>query len=182
MTRGTTKIPRTPDGNECIFGTPGARSRVCGTIPAPGSSPINLHPIRISTARCGARKNARCASKGKTALALQVMNICESCARAYDHEHFCRRMRVSFSVFRWQKGRLVNACSHSSLVILCMLATRRLQLCFQIRQQQHKKPHSIQHSPSGILPPDAVRRHSTSGNGSPPTRHWNVTDDPTTDV
>lgn len=38
------------------------------------------------------------------------------------------------------------------------------------------------YSPNGILPPEAVLRHRTSGNGSPPTRHWNVTELPTTVV
>lgn len=34
--------------------------------------------------------------------------------------------------------------------------------------------------PSGIFPPEAERRHNTSGMGSPPTRHWNVTEAPST--
>jgi hypothetical protein len=33
-----------------------------------------------------------------------------------------------------------------------------------------------------MLPPDAVRLHKTSGKGSPPTRHWKITDDPVTVV
>lgn len=35
---------------------------------------------------------------------------------------------------------------------------------------------------SGILPPEAVRRHRTSGRGSPPMRHWKTTELPTTAV
>ena len=37
-------------------------------------------------------------------------------------------------------------------------------------------------SPNGIFPPEAVRLHNTSGNGSPPTRHWNITELPVTAV
>lgn len=38
------------------------------------------------------------------------------------------------------------------------------------------------YSLSGMFPPDADRRQRTSGTGSPPTRHWNVTELPTTAV
>lgn len=37
-------------------------------------------------------------------------------------------------------------------------------------------------SPKGMFPPDAVLRHRTSGNGSPPTRHWKITELPLTTV
>lgn len=45
---------------------------------------------------------------------------------------------------------------------------------------QERGVDEILNLPSGIFPPDAERRHSTSGIGSPPTRHWNVTEAPST--
>lgn len=41
---------------------------------------------------------------------------------------------------------------------------------------------ALQYVPSGMLPPEADLRHRTSGNGSPPTRHWNTTELPATTV
>lgn len=65
--------------------------------------------------------------------------------------------------------------------------TRSIFFCFFVFLRKRKTKQTgnssqtliiVQNLPKGILPPDAVRNHKTSGIGSPPTRQGKVTDVP----